>query len=254
MRKVLYELQKKHEASAHGVDHDFHEAALLDGLTVAGRAFHSLYRDCLARSATQVPPWKRMRRAQRAYQLVRYAEASASVPGMRVECGVLRGLSALLLASTWAALDPGFDGSGFYLVDSFEGLSAMHPADAIEENRYAAKPGHFGATSREHVQRVMATFPRCEVLKGWIPAVLDSLPEAEWAFVHLDVDLYEPTRDTLQYFIPRLAKGGVVVNDDYLSARFPGAGQAWDEYMSGRDLPFLVLDSGQAVYVNRPGA
>lgn len=251
MRKLLLELQKKHEKMAQGVDHGFHEAALLDGLAVAGKPFHPLYLECMERSSTHVPPWKRMRRAQRAYQLARYAEACAGVPGHRVECGVLRGLSALLLACTWRSLDPGFDGAGFYVVDSFEGLSAMHPADAIEENRYAAKPGHFGDTSEAHVRSVLNAFPGCAVLKGWIPTVFQALPEGQWAFVHLDVDLYEPTLRALEFFMPRLAAGAVVVNDDYLSALFPGAGQAWDEYMSARKLPFLVLDSGQAVYVKQ---
>jgi hypothetical protein len=251
MRKVLFELQKKHESAAQGADHAFHEAVLLDGLTLSGKPFAPLYRNCLQRSRTEVAPWKRLRRAQRAYQLARYAESTAGVPGMRVECGVLRGLSALLLASTWKALDPRYDGTGFYLLDSFEGLSEMHPADAIEENRYAAKPGHFGATSREHVQSALADFPGCEILKGWIPGVLDRLPRGTWAFVHLDVDLYEPTLHALEYFMPRLADGAVVVNDDYLSALFPGAGQAWDEYMGARKLPFVVLDSGQAVYVKQ---
>ena len=252
LRGELVKLQEKHGQAAQGADHAFHEAALLDGLTVAGRPFQPLYRACLERSATGVPPWKHLRRAQRAYQLARYAEATARIPGNRVECGVLRGMSALLIASILRAVDPGFDGNGLYLVDSFEGLSAMHPADAVAENRYSMKQGDF-ATPVEHVRGVMSMFPRCKVVKGWIPGALAALPECLWAFVHLDVDLYEPTLGALDYFLPRLAAGAVVVNDDYASPLFPGAGQAWDEYLCSRKLPFVVLDSGQAVYVNRAG-
>jgi hypothetical protein len=249
LRGELVKLQEKHAQAAQGADHAFHEATLLDGLMVAGRPFQPLYRACLERSGTGVPPWKRLRRAQRAYQLARYAEAAARIPGNRVECGVLRGMSALLIASIQRAVDPAFEGTGLYLVDSFEGLSAMHPADAVAENRYSMKQGDF-ATPVELVRGVMGVFPGCKVLKGWIPGALEALPEGQWAFVHLDVDLYEPTLGALEYFLPRLAAGAVVVNDDYASPLFPGAGQAWDECLGRRKLPFVVLDSGQAVFVN----
>jgi O-methyltransferase len=250
LRAGLLKLQAKNEAAQQGADIEFHEAALLDGLMVAGMPFARLYRDAVARSETTIAPWKRLRRAQRAYQLARYAEATARLPGNRIECGVLFGLSALIVGETLRALDASFDGTGLYLVDSFEGLSAPHPADAVGKGRVAMGKGHFGGTSVDHVQGVMAAYPRCQIVKGWIPEVLDTLPESPWVFVHLDIDLYEPTLGALEYFLPRLAPGAVVVNDDYGSALFPGAGQAWDEFFRGRGLPFVVLDSGQAVFVN----
>jgi hypothetical protein len=256
LRAELVKLQEKHDRAQQGADMELHEAALLDGLMIAGMPFHPLYRDCLARSGTIVPPWKRLRRAQRAYQLARYAQMSAAVPGSRAECGVLRGLSALLLAATLRKAAPAFDLRQLYLIDSFEGLSAMHPADAVKATAaggtYSMREGAFGDTSAGHVRRVMDDC--CSIVQGWIPEVLASLPETSWAFVHLDVDLYEPTLGGLEYFVPRLSPGAVVINDDYLSPLFPGAGQAWDEYFEERELPFVVLDSGQAVFVNRPAA
>src|SRR5918999_710674 len=83
------------------------------------------------------------------------------------------------------AADRAFDGKGLFLVDSFEGLSAMHPADAVAKSTFSMRQGHFGNTSVEHVRGVMADYPGCEILKGWIPQVLQTLPECEWAFVHL---------------------------------------------------------------------
>ena len=47
------------------------------------------------------------------------------------------------------------------------------------------------------------------------------------SFVHLDVDLYEPTRACLDYFLPRLSPGGFVICDDYGAPTFPGAARAW---------------------------
>lgn len=260
LRSELVRLQEKHERAQQQADLEFHEAALLEGLMIAGMPFRPLYLGCLERTGTSVPPWKRLRRAQRAYQLARYAESTAAVPGSRVECGVLRGLSALLVAATLRKSAPAFDFKDLYLIDSFEGLSPMHPADAVrlaaspgaQTGGYSMREGAFGDTSAAHVREVMAGYVGCSILQGWIPEALGSLPETSWAFVHLDVDLYEPTLGALEYFVPRLAQGGVVINDDYLSPLFPGAGQAWDEYFEEGRLPFVVLDSGQAVFVNRP--
>ena len=261
LRSELVKLQQKHERAQHQADLEFHEAALLDGLLVAGMPFRPLYLECLRLSGTLVPSWKRLRRAQRAYQLARYAESTAKLPGRRVECGVLRGLSALLIAATLRKAAPGFALNDLYLIDSFEGLSAMHPADAVrpagggsQTGTYSMREGGFSDTSAAHVREVMASYGGCSILQGWIPEVLESLPESSWAFVHLDVDLYEPTLGALEYFVPRVVQGGVVINDDYLSPLFPGAGQAWDEYFEQSGLPFVVLDSGQAVFVNRPSA
>ena len=260
LRAALVELQGKHERAQEHAELGFHELALLDGLMVAGQPFRPAYEACVARSGTGVPRWKRLRRAQRAYQLARYAEATATVPGQRAECGVFRGLSALLIAATLRNLDPDFDGAGLHLVDSFRGLSAMHPADAVavtagsgdSSAKFSMAEGAFSGTSAGHVREVLSEFPGSKVVEGWIPDVLETLPEASWALVHLDVDLYEPTLGALEYFVPRLSAGGVVVNDDYLSPLFPGAGQAWDEYFQERSLPFVVLDSGQAVYRSAP--
>ena len=67
---------------------------------------------------------------------------------------------------------------------------------------------------------------------------------------HIDVDLYRPTLDSLEYFFPRMAAGGVIINDDYASPLFPGGGSGWIEFFERVKKPFTVLDSGQAVFIN----
>ena len=109
------------------------------------------------------------------------------------------------------------------------------------------------ATPVDHVRATMAEFPDTVIHKGWIPEVFGGLPETNWAFVHLDVDLFDPTLAGLQYFYPRLADGGVIVNDDYISPMTPGAGRAWDQYCDENGLAFAVLDSGQAILI-KPGS
>jgi len=93
-------------------------------------------------------------------------------------------------------------------------------------------------------------FPGIAFLKGWIPPVLDELPERTWSFVHIDVDLYEPTMACLEYFFPRLAPGAVIVNDDFGSPMFPGGRTSWKNFFEKKNLSYVVLDTGQSVYIH----
>ncbi|MCH8809351.1 MAG: hypothetical protein IH993_05895, partial [Proteobacteria bacterium] len=105
------------------------------------------------------------------------------------------------------------------------------------------------ATPVEQVRQTMNEFPDVAIHEGWVPQVFSGLPETAWSFVHLDLDMYQPTLDGLRYFYPRLNKGGVIINDDYLAPLFPGAARAWDEFCEQLDLPFIILDHGQSIII-----
>lgn len=232
----------------------YHLDALFEDVHVAGLPFKTVFTDCMTASGTTVPPWKIPRRAMRALYLARYFLRARALDGARAECGTLRGFSALLMSRLSQAIDARFDGSEFHIVDSFEGLSAPRPQDAVQDPSAPARsffPAEQGAMAcpLEHVQQVLTDFPGVHYHKGWIPEVLRELPEKRWAFVHIDVDLYEPTLGCLEYFMPRLVPGGIILNDDYASPLFPGGGLAWDEYCRKHGLAYAALDTGQAVLV-----
>lgn len=226
------------------------------GGSTGGSAFLPLYQDCLEKTGTPVGPWKVFQRALRALTLARYFEYSLSLDGGRAECGVYRGFTGLLLCRIAAMREAGFSGEGLHLIDSFEGLSAPTPPDALatrefpdgrKEPHYGYDQGHFD-THYEEVRAVFSDYPAATVHKGWIPEVFAQLPEQRWAFVHIDVDLYAPTKACLDYFVPRMVPGGVIVNDDFQAPFFPGCGRAWYEFFKPLDLPYVVLDSGQSVF------
>ena len=232
---------------------------LFKNCTIHGLNFIDLYESSMAESETSVGGWKIFRRALRALNLAKYYEYSLSFDGERVECGVLRGFSALLTSKVHLAFDKRYSGKGFHLVDSYAGLSQPKEKDAlgfkevlpgVRQPVYSHGKGHF-ATSLEHVKNVMSAFPDVSYHKGWIPEVLKQLPSVKWAFVHIDVDLYEPTYSCLEYFVPRMVSGGVIVNDDFGSPLFPGGGRGWIEYFQKHELHYVVLDSGQSVYIKR---
>jgi hypothetical protein len=42
---------------------------------------------------------------------------------------------------------------------------------------------------------------------------------------------------------------GVILNDDYNSPLFPGAGIAWRKFFDLKNESYLILDSGQSVFI-----
>jgi O-methyltransferase len=237
-----------------------HLRALFGGRTIGSYDFLKLAESCRQATQTPIASWKALRRVERLWNLLRYAlvaQAATSV-GLFAECGVFRGFSALSLGHVMKAQqDAGrAEPREFWLVDSFEGLSEPGREDAVT---YAdgqvlmsgpSSPKGTFATPIRFVQERMAGYPFVKFAKGWIPDVYAQLPEAKWAFLHLDVDLYQPTADTLEYFYPRLVPGAVIVNDDFGSPLFPGAGKAWAEFFGARQKAFAILDSGQAIYIH----
>jgi len=212
-----------------------------------------LTRRCLDDSDSEVLPLKALHRPLASYFLARYFMYAMKLGGQFAECGVFRGTSALFLCRAARARIPAYAGEGLHLVDSFEGISRPASEDHFDARAQdgsvmrATVPQGSLSAPMETVRQTMRDFPKVEMHRGWIPGVFQQLPDANWSFVHVDVDLYEPTRDCLEYFYPRLSTGGVMVCDDYGAPLFPGARRAWDEYCEKNGVPFVVLDTGQSV-------
>ena len=229
---------------------------------IGAREFLPLYRDCIARSETHVSAWKSFIRVQSALNLAHYFLHALKLPGGRIECGVFRGFSALLVceaARAALAASGGYDGADLHLVDSFAGFPQPREQDFIplrDRTQVVSGPAFQAGDAEapeQHLRDLLAGFPKVAVHRGWIPQVYATLPESAWSYVHIDVDLYEPTLASLEYFHPRMTPGGVIVCDDYGSTLFPGAHSAWDEFCESAKLPFIVLETGQAVLLT-PGA
>jgi hypothetical protein len=170
------------------------------------------------------------------FQMAQHVTAK-HVPGDVAECGCWRGHSTYLVADV---LQRAAWSGRFLVFDSFEGgLSGKTAKDRIgrgdtDPAETSRQERHF-ASSFDQVSSLMAPFPFVSLHKGWIPEVFGTIAgERAFSLVHIDVDLYEPTRDSLSFFLPRMAKGGVIVVDDYGGSGFPGATIAVDEAVTQR--------------------
>jgi O-methyltransferase len=178
--------------------------------------------------------------ADRCYLLHKFAQHARQLPGDFIECGVFRGGTALLLARTASTQQ-----KKLWLFDSFEGLS---DASAGKGDFY--QRGEFSTTSFDDVAQLLRPFaPAVELRKGWIPASFTGLEHLQFAFAHVDVDLYEPALETCRYVYPRLVTGGVMIFDDYGYPACRGERQAVDEFFADKSQPVIALPTGQALVI-----
>jgi hypothetical protein len=247
----LQALKARHERAPLNL----HTRILFGDVAIGGTRLLDLYDSCIKASDTPVSPWKTFARIQGAANLAHYFLHSLTLDGARAECGVFQGFSALFVCRAAALTAGRFAGEGFHLIDSFEGFPKPRAEDFIPirrgdetGNAPAFKAGD-AAVSFEAVRGVFRDFPGIRFHRGFIPQVLSELPDTRWAFVHIDVDLYEPTRASLEYFYPRMVTGGVIVCDDYGSKLFPGARKAWESYCEAKGIAFVTLETGQSVLI-----
>ena len=201
-----------------------------------------------AMRATTSRPWPVQRRL-RFHSLVRLLMETNVVAGDVAECGCYLGLSSYLMCSYLRRRDPAYRGAGYHIFDSFQGLSVPTLEDEVPEGFKRAKQiramciqGAFAA-SLGAVKRNLAEFPDIKFNPGWIPLTFQGLPERAYRLVHVDVDLYDPTSESFEYFYPRLATGGIIVSDDY---DWPGARRALEEFCSERNLKLNLTPHNQA--------
>jgi predicted O-methyltransferase YrrM len=165
-------------------------------------------------------------------------------PGEVAECGVFRGASAFLIAR---ALRRNGGGRRLHLFDSFAGLSAPEAADG---GYWAAG---ILACRREDAAANLAEFADLVAFhEGWIPERFTEVGDSRFCFVHLDVDLLQPTRAALEFFYPRMVAGGLILCDDYGFETCPGARQAMDAFFADRPEPVVHLPTGQGLVLIEP--
>lgn len=162
------------------------------------------------------------------------------LPGAVVECGVFKGASLIRFATFRNALENYFSRKiiGFDIFGEFPDTSFAD--DKPFRDRFISQAGSESLDVEELQgyleQKNLAA--NVELIKGniinTIPDYLKNNPHLKISLLHIDVDLYEPTKSSLECLVPLVVKGGVVILDDYNF--FPGATKAIDDYFSGHEI------------------
>jgi len=128
-----------------------------------------------------------------------------SLEGNVAELGVYRGSFAQYINQL-------FPNRKLYLFDTFEGFDKRN---FNQEDGLTLTNNDFSKTSIDIVLKKMKYPENCIVKKGFFPETAEDLENEKYAFISIDVDLYEPIYEGLKYFYPRLIKGGYIFVHDY---------------------------------------
>jgi len=145
-----------------------------------------------------------------------------NIAGAFAELGVYRGETAQFIHE--------MDSSrAFHLFDTFEGFDEQDlRLEKSEDEKYSTD--NFADTSLEQVKDFIEGNENVHFHVGFFPNSAKGLKEGQYAFVHLDADLYQPTLAALNYFYPKLNAGGVMIIHDY-NHTWEGLRRAVDEFL-----------------------
>lgn len=177
----------------------------------------------------------------RKFTLKEISKSLRNIKGHLAECGAYIGASSWFIAKELPDVD-------FYLFDSFEGLSQPIGFDRVRGGVQEWKKGDL-KTSEEILCGNLSEFEHIHILKGWIPERFQEVSHLKFRLVHIDVDLYQPTLDSLQFFYPRLNPGGMIILDDYGFENCPGAHKAAEEFMHNKPETIIHLPTGQGLII-----
>jgi hypothetical protein len=162
------------------------------------------------------------------------------VQGDVMECGVNWGGGLMTFAQLSAVLEPVNLQRRIVGFDTFSGFTGVHPQDHHESLTTAERrEGGYEADSYEDLTDAIALFdanrfighvPKVTLVRGdvreTVPAYLEREPQTVVSLLHLDLDLYEPTRVCIEHFVPRMPRGGVIVFDELNNRTWPGETRA----------------------------
>jgi hypothetical protein len=81
--------------------------------------------------------------------------------------------------------------------------------------------------------RMIGHIEKVVLIKGdavrTIPVYLEDHPETVVSLLHLDFELYEPTKVAIEHFVPRMPKGAVLLFDELNNPVWPGETAAVQE-------------------------
>ena len=166
------------------------------------------------------------------------------VQGDVVECGVNWGGGLMAFAQLSAILEPvnlqrrivGFDTfSGFVKIADEDAKGALFTAERRAGGYLADCQADCLADLQECVtlfdrNRFIGHVEKVVLVPGdaslTIPAYLEASPHTVVSLLHLDFDLYEPTRIAIEHLLPRMPRGAVILFDELNNRTWPGETRA----------------------------
>jgi O-methyltransferase len=176
-------------------------------------------------------------------ELISHEIKKNNIAGNAAELGVYKGKFARYINHF-------FPDRSLYLLDTFEGFD-QRDVRKEQQQQYSSGEQDFSGTSVDSVLKQMPHPEKCIIIKGFFPESAKDLHDV-FSFVSLDADLYEPIYNGLQFFYPRLTKGGYIFIHDFNNDNYKGARQAVEQFCNEQKIGYVpIADSGGSAIITK---
>jgi hypothetical protein len=187
------------------------------------------------------------------HQTFLLTQMALKVQGCLVECGVAAGAMVGTMAYACAQAA---DARIIHLFDSFDGIPMAGPKDDSQPGLNDFIMDRNAPLAERLVSSGISKCSQATVLKlltdtwhfhaeqfvfhpGWFQNTLPSVCLPPIAFLRLDGDLYESTQCCLKWLYSSVARGGIVLLDDYA---LTGSRKALEEFFAEHELPLPEIN------------
>jgi O-methyltransferase len=92
---------------------------------------------------------------------------------------------------------------------------------------------------------------KCIPVKGFFPQSANEIND-RFVFISIDADLYEPIYSGLQFFYPKLVRGGYILVHDFNNDNYKGARKAVEQFCLEQNIGFVPIpDFGGSAIITR---
>ena len=160
-----------------------------------------------------------------------------NIKGSIIECGVHHGGGLMAWAKLSAGLEPIALDRKIIGFDTFEGFPSVDAKDSGILINKSLKEGGFDTGYNVYDEllevindfdnsRYLNQYSKIELVKGdsnlTIPKYIKDNQHLIISLLFMDFDLYKPTQTALEYFLPRIPKGGIIAFDEINNPAWPG--------------------------------
>jgi hypothetical protein len=184
------------------------------------------------------------------------------IPGVIMEFGVHRGRHLAAFTALRGVYEPYNPHRRVIGFDTFTGFPDVSNVDTSSPSAVAGRfalpadyPSHLRDVldvheAGEHLRHIQRTLVIQGDIRDALPHYLEHNPQTIIALAYFDLDLYEPTYDTLQAICPYLTTGSVVAFDELAHAKWPGETSALRDSFGLGGIPLRLLpDRATPAYV-----
>lgn len=167
------------------------------------------------------------------FNLYSLVNNTKKLKGCIAEVGVFKGGSAELIGLTEKK-------KRIYVFDTFKGIPNC--IWSVE----------WKTTNYEDVKKRLKKYKNIKIYKGYFPYETSSvIRNINFSLVHLDIDIYQTTLDSLNFFYPQMVKGGIIILHDYKIKNNikTEVYNAVNSFIFGTDIPLVLLSGSHVIII-----